>query len=82
MWLWENQFGRCIGGSHPLLPGKTVRSSTLFTVLHALVESSTVENHQRVRLCEEKERRVEANKSMLPAEMQGEQVVTAMVGGV
>ena len=54
----------------------------MFTVLHILVENSTVEQHQCVRLCGEKGQRKEINKSLLPAEMQGEQVMSAMVGGV
>ena len=36
MWLWRNQFGACVGGSHPWLTGSTRKSQNLFTVLNVL----------------------------------------------
>ena len=39
-WLWINQFGMCVGGTHPLVTSFTMRSDSLFTVLKVVVEES------------------------------------------
>ena len=36
-WLWENSFGSCLGGSHPLVSSCTTRSDGLYTVLKTVV---------------------------------------------
>ena len=37
-WLWENAFGTCVGGSHPLVNSFTYRSDSLYTVLKTVVQ--------------------------------------------
>ena len=32
-WIWENEFGSCVGGSHPLVGNRVSRSDSLYTVL-------------------------------------------------
>jgi len=32
-WIWENDFGSCVGGSHPLVGNQVTRSDSLYTVL-------------------------------------------------
>ena len=50
-WIWENQFGKCVGGSHPLLDGGVTRSDSLFTVLHVQQVNKTVEDSLKVPDC-------------------------------
>ena len=42
-WLWKNQFGMCVGGTHPLVTSFTTRSDSLFTVLKVVVEEPGVD---------------------------------------
>ena len=51
-WIWENQFGRCVGGSHPLLQGGVTRSESLFTVLNVLHANKAVEETRMIPACQ------------------------------
>ena len=37
-WLWENQFGTCVGGAHPLVDSLISRSNSLYTVMKVVTE--------------------------------------------
>ena len=37
-WLWQNAFGSCVGGSHPLVNSFTCRSDSLYTVLKTIIQ--------------------------------------------
>ena len=50
-WIWENQFGSCLGGSHPLIGRCIDRSDSLYTVLHAVMSSSVVEESKKIPSC-------------------------------
>ena len=50
-WLWENQFGICVGGSHPAIGSSTTRSDALFTVLNTMVVSAEKENSLKIPSC-------------------------------
>ena len=47
-WVWENRFGTCVGGSHPLVNSFTTRSDSLYTVLKVVVEDSFI--HDRLKI--------------------------------
>ena len=51
-WIWENMFGRCVGGSHPLLQGGVTRSESLFTVLNVLHANKAVEESMMIPACQ------------------------------
>ena len=40
-WVWINKFGSCLGGSHPLINTPYKRSTSLYTVLKAMVVEET-----------------------------------------
>ena len=50
-WVWENEFGSCIGGSHPLVRSFTRRSDSLYTVLKVVTEDMSVVNSLRIPTC-------------------------------
>ena len=47
-WIWENQFGRCVGGSHPSLQGGVTRSDSLYSVVNALHVNHMVEDSLKI----------------------------------
>ena len=51
MWLWENEFGTCIGGSHPLVNSFHTRSDSLYTVLKSIVLEDPVVESMRIPTC-------------------------------
>ena len=50
-WLWENKFGSCVGGSHPLVGGSITRSDSLYTVLHVAQAEEQFKSSQRIPSC-------------------------------
>jgi len=32
LWIWSNNFGSCLGGSHPLINAPDKRSTSLYTI--------------------------------------------------
>ena len=50
-WLWENRFGSCVGGAHPLVNSYTNRSDNIFTVLKVITQDVTWEVTQEIRTC-------------------------------
>ena len=39
-WVWQNRFGSCVGGTHPLITSFTTRSDSLYTVMKVVVEEA------------------------------------------
>ena len=50
-WLWGNEFGTCVGGSHPLVHSLTTRSDSLYTVMKTLVQQDGVYDSLRIPTC-------------------------------
>ena len=50
-WLWGNEFGTCVGGSHPLVNSFTTRSDTLYTVMKTLVHQDAFYDSLRIPTC-------------------------------
>ena len=50
-WLWQNEFGLCVGGSHPLVNSFTSRSNSLYTVLKTIVHEDPFITSQRIPTC-------------------------------
>ena len=50
-WLWKNQFGTCIGGSHPLVDSLTSRSSSLYTVMKVITENIAHDPELKIPTC-------------------------------
>ena len=50
-WIWENRFGSCVGGSHPLVGNHVPRSENLFTVLKAVDARSVFDESTRLPTC-------------------------------
>ena len=50
-WLWENEFGSCLGGTHPLISSFTSRSDNLYTVLKTAVLENVVDNSLKIPTC-------------------------------
>ena len=47
-WIWKNQFGSCIGGSHPLVGSYVTRSDSLYTVLKVMEVCSVYDDSLRI----------------------------------
>ena len=50
-WIWENSFGSCIGGSHPLVNSFTSRSDSLYTVLKTIVREDLFQQSHQIPTC-------------------------------
>ena len=50
-WLWQNDFGTCVGGSHPLVNSFTCRSDSLYTVLKTVIEDDPVIDSMKIPTC-------------------------------
>ena len=50
-WLWENSFGSCLGGSHPLVNSCTTRSDSLYTVLKTVVVTEPYADNLKIPSC-------------------------------
>ena len=50
-WLWRNEFGTCVGGSHPWIDSFTSRSDALYTVLKTVVQDTLVADSLRIPTC-------------------------------
>ena len=50
-WIWENQFGSCIGGSHPWVGSYIARSDNLYTVLKVVETDSIYNNSLKIPTC-------------------------------
>ena len=50
-WLWGNDFGTCVGGTHPLIDSFTSRSDNLFTVLKTVALNDLVQESLRIPTC-------------------------------
>ena len=50
-WIWENSFGTCIGGSHPLVNSFISRSDNLYTVLKTIVYDSPIQDSPKIPSC-------------------------------
>jgi hypothetical protein len=82
MWVWENMFGKCVAGSHPLVAGKTVRSSSLFTVLHTRKKQSIVVRTQKTIACRWRDGGQNRFNEKIPCLKTPVQREVALVGGV
>ena len=50
-WVWQNQFGSCVGGSHPLVGNYVSRSDSLFTVLKVVDAKSILNQSLTIPTC-------------------------------
>ena len=50
-WLWGNDFGSCVGGSHPLVNSFTTRSDSLYTVMKTMVQDKSVLDSLKIPTC-------------------------------
>ena len=50
-WMWQNKFGCCIGGSHPLVGSYVARSDSLYTVLKVVSTDSVFADSLRIPTC-------------------------------
>ena len=50
-WLWENQFGICVGGAHPLVDSLISRSDSLYTVMKVVTEDISCREEFRIPTC-------------------------------
>ena len=50
-WIWQNKFGTCVGGSHPLVGNSITRSDNLYTVLKVVEIDPVVESSLRIPTC-------------------------------
>ena len=50
-WLWENSFGVCVGGSHPLVNSRIERSDSLYTVLKTVVQTDLYQESMKIPTC-------------------------------
>ena len=50
-WIWENRFGTCVGGSHPMVTSFTSRSDNLYTVLKVITEEVSDLEQLRIPTC-------------------------------
>ena len=50
-WLWQNNFGSCIGGSHPLVNAHVSRSDNLYTVMKVVKADSVYTDSLKVPTC-------------------------------
>ena len=50
-WVWQNRFGSCVGGSHPLVGNYVARSDSLFTVLKVVDISTRHQETLKIPTC-------------------------------
>ena len=50
-WLWQNRFGSCVGGTHPLVTSFTTRSDSLFTVLKVVTQEIYQNDDLKIPTC-------------------------------
>ena len=50
-WLWENRFGTCVGGSHPMVNSFTHRSDSIYTVLKVVTDEIVQGSDFRIPTC-------------------------------
>ena len=50
-WLWENAFGNCLGGSHPMVNSCTARSDSLYTVLKTVIQEDPFVASRKIPSC-------------------------------
>ena len=50
-WMWQNDFGTCIGGSHPWVGSYVTRSDSLYTVLKVIETSSVYIDSLKIPTC-------------------------------
>ena len=51
LWIWRNQFGSCVGGSHPAITSSVTRNDSLFVDIHVLFVNQVVEDSMKIPTC-------------------------------
>ena len=51
LWIWRNQFGSCVGGSHPAITSSVTRNDSLFVDIHVLFINQVVEDSLKFPTC-------------------------------